>query len=445
MMMAVIPCPSLSALLTKMRQHCPTYAKVSAASRLFPRASGLLGSSVLACPLLPSRGTSLAGRALGAILVTTIFGGFGGCLFTDPINMTPQVNINPPGTVWRGQPVSLTATASDANGDDVTLEWAHYGSVCGTDPVPSSTCKPCPDNSDYLDETNWPPAFVRTPTARYDVDGADTDTPFCVWVFAMDSHGAVRPARPLLVKPENHLPVADIQVTRPSGARASYPLFAEIQLSASQSSDQDSSDQLTFKWKVSAPLGSQVMMLTDCVASASDPVHATQCFTPDVDTSSGSYAIQLTVTDGRGGSSTVTRDIIVAPDRFPCLVSTMPALAAPVLYAASDTPLQFTVNGVADDGDPFPADPLQPANMLTFRWSEWRTADSLSYVSDMTYREHTIPASSYTLGDEVKVRLEIRDRNVDAIEALLRGCGDSDVCGQPEGCYQRFTWTIHYR
>jgi hypothetical protein len=140
-------------------------------------------------------------------------------------------------------------------------------------------------------------------------------------------------------------------------------------------------------------------------------------------------------------SATVMRVFNVKPDRLPCIVSTMPMYTdrvIPVLGDPGDT-MTVAVVTVDDDGDPFPT---MTSNDLSFTWS-LTGPDGRRQTLENDVPSLTLGLGNYHLGDLVKVRLEVHDRNWDAGDRALLGCGDADFCGDMiTGCFQRVTWKL---
>lgn len=397
---------------------------------------------------------------MGQLLAIAVLACVGGCLYTDPINMPPRVEIQAAGDIWRNQAPTFTARISDPNGDSVTLDWGL--TTCVKDPtVATASCAPCPVGAnEYLSPDRWPKTLFRQQS--YTVDKADTLQPFCVWAFATDSQGARQVAVPLAVNPMNHPPVAAIRVVKPAVtiADSALSLYSEIELSGDLSVDAEG-DPTTFAWTLVRKPASSLLDPSTLSGSCSMPsTSSSWCLTPD---EPGSYAVQLGVQDAYAGSSApgptaaalgpslVTRELVVAPDRLPCLSLVTPGAA--VLSGLDPTEDQIlAVVRVDDDLDRYPADTSTPtpptgAGMLHFRWFKGRKSEPLEYVGN-DVAQFTVHRLDYSSTDDVVVRVEIFDRNQDLIEQILGACGtDRDVCGETVGqsvCNQRMTWNLRY-
>jgi hypothetical protein len=436
-----------------------------------------------------------------------------GC-YTGPINMRPTVSIHaPPDPIFRGLPLTYTATASDPDGDTVTLEWVETAGAC-----PSGF-----DQPSAWPTTGW------TPGDRLVVQGKDSESPFCVWVEARDPYGAAT-VDAHTGDPQDRAPVAVLELAMPPNA-PSYPAHTMFVLSAEKSTDPDPGDVIQFKWMLKSaptpnpqfgpcappstdavrcltadaggdyqvelrvvddsmkesivektlhvlpgqlptaaldlvsppgtvpyPLGSTFQVSGSGSTGADGPMlpleyrwtldaaptslaaladcdgkgdMSVRCFVADVP---GTYHVTLIVQNQTGQSPAVSATYIVAADQPPCLDQAMPDVATTVTTMTS-----FTVSGVSDDLDPYPG----TASM------QWFVSES---GGPFVLREKDFPSFQlpqvYSVGDVVRVRLEISDRDTERSAKAFLACGDADVCTQPSAihpgtCFQRVTWTVH--
>jgi len=104
----------------------------------------------------------------------------------------------------------------------------------------------------------------------------------------------------------------------------------------------------------------------------------------------------------------------------------------------------FEVDGVSDDGSPYPS-ASPPNGPPLFSWS-------LRHLPDTTWEPIAgysmlpavvIPGGRFTIGDSVEVRVEVRDHASHAIDTLSASCGALPIC--PKDLPERVTWTIDYR
>jgi hypothetical protein len=243
---------------------------------------------------------------VAACLAATCLGA--GC-FTGPINMKPEVRIDPllapflPGTT-----VTYTATARDPDGDTISLvQW-------------NRTQAPCINR--YIDDPgNWPPTGWSTgdPKNNLVLSGADTGSPFCVWAKVTDSHGAAS-VDVLPSGPGDQPPTVHLELVSPAESPA-YPPGTQFVLTGQHSMDPDTafSDHLRFSWTLEA--GPPITGLMSCGDASM------QCLVAPVP---GNYAVRLRVTDDAGlfdtarmmfkvvqGPQPVARIDLVAPSASP--------------------------------------------------------------------------------------------------------------------------------
>lgn len=351
---------------------------------------------------------------LTAVLVASTMTG---CIFTDPINAPPKVKIDAPAPIFRGDAAEFSATATDDQQEPPVLTWGHRSG-------------PCPD-----DRSPAQGPTERSRSDRYKVLPSDTGARFCVWAFATDSHGAVGvDARDST--PANHPPVAQIEVLSPAPG-PSYRLFSEFRLSGARSSDLEQ-DPLVFMWKpIRAPAGAK-FELVSC-EPAGMRMNQEQCFSADTP---GEYKVGLTVVDPFDDSMETVQTLFVLDDQAPCLSQTMPSINATTVVHQTKDPVRFEVSRVDDDGDPWPGGGRGQAR---FDWAWARGDESMMYLNNRDLAWFDFPGNTFKIGDTVRVRVEVSDRNRPATERILLSCMDQDVCAARPGCFQRVTWKIEYR
>lgn len=267
--------------------------------------------------------------------------------------------------------------------------------------------------------------------------GDDTNAPFCLWAFAIDSHNAMK-AFHLAVVPQNEPPNPQIIVVAPdpvstmttaTGVVGTYALYSTIQVSDQGSTDPEGDSLTPVMWTFTQKPSGSNAAFGSC--SSSD-----QCsFTADVP---GEYDVLFKITDGMA-QNTVTRPIIINSDQPPCIQTTDPDfLLETPLQRPAKTPDKITVLAVTDDGDSYPG-----TTTTQFFWSSSLNKQSYApYSNDF----HLLPLPGYNIGDVLKVRLEVHDRNPATANALF-GCRDADFCAidaRNPGCFQRVTWTIEF-
>ena len=463
-----------------------------------------------------------------------------GC-YTGPVNMRPTVEIKPPtGTYFRGQTAEYTATASDPDGDPVTLAWATSAGDC---PGNSKSPDSCP--------SSW------SPDTMLSVGSPLTNAHYCVWVKATDSNGAVD-VDTWTGMPANHVPVPRIDVVLPAmapdpNAPDTFPVHTMFMLSGARTTDEDAGDPRIFAasmddcpdcgWsivepaktdvvagpcpdqpdpaltcftvdvpddyvvqlkfsdgvdpvvvaktlhvrpaqppvatiKVVSPVASTAVPQTGSVQSyplgtsfeisakdstggaaalkftwdhdftgapgtganfdrcTDDQSDFLRCFTADAP---GDYTVTVTVSDGENVSVPVSITVHVLPDAMPCLDVTSASFPPNPYPARADEVTTLTLDRVIDDLDPFPNE----ASFQNTAKFDWFVDGRLTSIGDLNYTK--LDANTYSLGDAVKVRVQIRDRDTKRSEAAFFRCGDADTCSaDSNGCFQRWTWTVKF-
>jgi len=193
------------------------------------------------------------------------------------------------------------------------------------------------------------------------------------------------------------------------------------------SAESSSGDPTTFDWSHFKPAPGSAASLGSCAdAPTSTQV---QCFTADVP---GHYEVGLTVSNDSGSNMAIPKAIDVAPDQPPCIDHRMPSGATTTLTDFSFAP--------TDDLD---ADALHV---------QWLVSDANGTNFSTRLKGNVLSFSlnpaEFTFGDFVKVRVEIRDRDVQRGDDAFVACGNLDTCSavsliHPDTCFQRFTWTVH--
>ena len=395
---------------------------------------------------------------LFAIVVATATAG----CFNQPINRAPVISkIDQAGQPFRGMAATFMADGYDPDQDQLTWTWdakPAAGDSC-PDPNVPARCS-CPDPSvparwphdTTLGQPDAPATFVVN-------DSSLTSSPYCVWAFATDRYGAMT-ADDKLVNPTDNPPVASIQLRVDPGSAVpppgpNYPAYSTFQLAA-QASDADQ-DPLTYTWNLDQlPNGSGVTF-TPCAGKTTfDQDPTLRCFTADVP---GLYQVSLAVSDGIQTTNPPPVSLMVLGDAPPCIDVTDPkygelnkkAMTSHGSAANPDKnqpmdPASIVVTSVYDDGDPYPVP--EGGKGPQFFWYLSKNSDKLQYVDYVDYQELTLASDNYTIGDVINVRLEVKDRNPDAVDKILASCGDADFCSTPTipagrvDCYVRVSWKI---
>ncbi|MEA2698249.1 MAG: hypothetical protein QOI66_2520, partial [Myxococcales bacterium] len=183
------------------------------------------------------------------------------CLFTDPVNSPPKVveiQLSPPAPT-RGQTVTLSADATDPDGDRLRYEWSSAPGAC---PVP-------------LDPSLRPPTEQMTPTYSFTLSSQSNGTR-CVWLLVSDVSGASASPKALSVAPQNRVPVAVIDVQQPvRNALGRYDLFSTFRVTSARSHDDDK-DALKPRWILQTPDAAVDARLVPCAPTP--PTDVVQCF-----------------------------------------------------------------------------------------------------------------------------------------------------------------------
>jgi hypothetical protein len=364
---------------------------------------------------------------LPTLLVTLVCLASTGCLlFTDAVNSSPTVHIVPPGgPFYRGQPIAITASVSDPDGDAVRLDWWTSMGDC---PVPLAL------GAAPRGQVSSPPG---DPTFDYTfMPGAPATV--CVWVLATDVHGATAfDAFP--IASQNRQPVARIQLLEPTTRTSGglFELYSTFHVSAAMSSDPDGDPLQDPQFVLGddfPPAAMPTPKLVDCPGVTPNPF--VRCLYAGF---AGSYSISLTVSDGLATSAPATMILPVDQDHPPCVSETNPSVAASPLVLAPSEAKTFTIVEILDDGAPLPT-PADGAHASpTFTWQVRRNAGA--WQSIVGYAEQaslTLPAGTYVTGDVIDVNVTISD----GVAMHLQPACDP---GCPTGCPQSAEWTVAYR
>jgi hypothetical protein len=259
-----------------------------------------------------------------------------------------------------------------------------------------------------------------------------------VLAFVSDNHGATD-SDIYASDPMNHTPVARIDVEEPA-ITSPFPFYSDFRLSGVGSMDDDPFDALTYEWTMlRSPIGWTGEPMP-CAEGEDD--ESRRCFTASA---AGEYEIALQVSDGAVFSPRVSRVLVVDADGPPCIDLTIPAFPnplAPPLPRDSAKEDRFEVTRVLDDADPFPRG--RHDGTTSFAWFLGRGTEPMRNLNNI-FSFLPIPPDFFRLGEQVRIRVEIADRNRHFIEQVLLGCKDEPLCAARPGCYQRVTWTVEYQ
>jgi hypothetical protein len=225
-----------------------------------------------------------------------------------------------------------------------------------------------------------------------------------------------------------------------------FRLGTQFKVSAKGSTDADpgDADHFTYSWAPTFPAAANGNF-GKCVDDMSEWF---RCFTGDAP---GQYQVSVTVSDTSGASDTASLPVPfqVLPDTMPCLGIAEPD--ATTIDPNPDFPTDFVVDTVDDDLDPFP-NPRSFNETAKFDWFlDKRTAapSAFALVSpNADVNKFTIAAGEFRVGDQARVRVQIRDRDTPRSQKAFELCGDdAPTCwsSPAETCAQRRTWIVNFR
>ena len=268
------------------------------------------------------------------------------------------------------------------------------------------------------------PTLSTSPT--YQVEFASRGS-VQVQLATFDNHGAEDTSL-LPLEVTDRAPTVQVRVI-PSNSDGTNTVTKAIAVSAS-ASDEDG-DQVTYRAVVDAPPTSDPNQMQ--FIASKDTVLWT--LVPDVP---GHWTVDVTASDGFGGSTTETQAIEVIPDQPPCLAITVPDANTDghYLILRDDGPRRFGVASVTDDLDPF------PGGQTRFNWWLGPSGALPAPVAGHDFSDFTVDPAGYLPGDVLELRVEIADRSARTFPCAA----DQPRCsiGGNE-CFQRETWELEVR
>lgn len=293
---------------------------------------------------------------------------------------------NLPSTTQEGSSFTLTLTGTDAGQDRVRYD-VDWGDGTTT-------------NGDF--GSNVSGARSQSLTKTY-ADGSAAGNDYTVRVRVFDDDGAA----------SDWITLGTIRVTNVAPT-VSIPTISEprqegraIQLTAAATDPAGTSDPLTYSWRAYRE-GSTVEL-----ASSTGQGLNTFQFTPPDD---GSYRVDLTVTDGDGGSVSVQRTVTVS--------NVAPTASITSISSPRDAGTEITVTASASD-------PAGANDALTYQWVAVRTSDQQT-VASATGLNRTSFAFLPTEEGDYEVRLTVSDEDsgsttVSQIVTISRGAPTAEI------------------
>ncbi len=282
-----------------------------------------------------------------------------------PANSPPVANAGGPYSGTTGQPVSFSATASDPDNDPLSFTW------------------------DFGDGST-PPGTGATPSHTYALANDYT-----VRLSVSDGHGGST-----TVVSAAHIVLANRAPTANPGGPYSGTAGQAVSFNGAASSDPDN-DPLTFNWD----FGDGTPPVANATAT---PTHAF--------TASGDYTARLTVTDGRGGTSTNGASVHVVAQNVAPVVSAGPARS--ITYPAAAT----LAGSATDDG-------LPAASTLTTLWTKVSGPGVVSFTNAAT----PATGASFDQAGTYVLRLSASDSQLSTSADVTITVGQADATIQVNG------------
>jgi hypothetical protein len=374
------------------------------------------------------------------------------------------VTVNDPGPITRGQLAYFTAAISDDrdSNNQLTITWGVRSSFNqGCEQITPATFETEPSSTD----------IQLASTASYFYRPADLGVD-CVCAEAVDRDGA-KAVGCLPIQASNPSPRATIVDLDGYLSGNPRPLCSLVRLSAKQSI-YFPEDTLSFDWSLGYsgpdPNGGLVQFV-DCDGVTTDlDKKLNRCFPTGVP---GTYTVSLSITDKPDNvaaqtSATTSFVALVSTDTPPCLQRTDPDVHAQVIMlmlshstdiGAPPPSRTFKVLSAADDCEPYPVPANSSKNATQFVWSVYdgtKATPSWVYQTDTT-DTFTVSQANFPNArpaDAVKVRVEVRDANVQRLYTQgIPACpsDQTDICCGPNGCtgtndcIRWTTWTVQFQ
>lgn len=359
--------------------------------------------------------------------------GLAGCLI-EPINQRPSIDIRgePSDPVYRGDHLALSAVASDPEGQVVGFQWRVYACTDAS----SLDC----DNRDPFFTSVLQSIELDVPIRR--VDGVTPVESLRIVLEAVDELGATaKPSEELV------LPVLDAPPTLRLDKTSRYRYVAGTPIEVFAlvgDADDGAANVQPLVWEVFGPAGGTHELVDVDVGQPTDPAQQQfgKRFTP---MQPGEWQVRVTARDPLGAEKVETLTLAIGADRPPCLAQLSPIVPTDGLALPLTEPTLFRVPVVIDDLDVYP--PVTSDAVLgttTFAWSLQAPGQATHVpIAGAVGNSVALDPSAFTPGDIVELRVEIFDREPEAIP-----CIDSEqtcsVIAEP-ACIQRQTWRVEVR
>jgi hypothetical protein len=184
-----------------------------------------------------------------------------------------------------------------------------------------------------------------------------------------------------------------------------------------------------------------------------DGLDSAVCLWPDVIPGASAqitsnYGVQLWVRDNptHDWIKSERLSVAVLPDLPPCIspANAQPAALEQILGRGDSITLWMP--RVDDDLDPYDAD--HPMSLTQLVWSVHRTSDpTWRVVPNYSLPYYTVDADSFDVGEQVRVRVEARDRTGQAAtcDPDQDQCASASACLFGQQCQRWTTWTLDLR
>jgi hypothetical protein len=285
------------------------------------------------------------------------------------------------------------------------------------------------------------PAFRADPDGAGPLTAPPTEQLLAILEGKDELGATARPAQELVLDVANALPdVRFLDDVRPYGGLVATPIDILVEYRDAD----DSPERVTLTWKAFSPSLTEINLteLTGIEQPSDTKVKlAGQRLVP---TLPGTWEIRVTARDSIGEEKTVLHETMVVDDSPPCIEQHVP-LAPPAGNVLPLTePTLFQVPLVSDQLDRYPgaggSDPL--LGETRFAWSIKRANGPRESLAGTTANSLAVDPATYELGEQIEVRVEVFDRNDNAII-----CADDAATCSNVGtdCIQRLTWRVEAR